>query len=238
MYLAITIYMVCSIRSVARGKGTDKKVVKVYRRRKWNIDIVWYFVFTVLAKLFRIFAVWCVWWRMLWICSCIGVHVCERLIRLFYWRLIFYWAGIWWHITIIINPFFSRWELVLYEKEAVKPDKDSTGVAGDEQDCGKRGCRSLLWSSFSHCGKSIAVSEDADCDEIWWSDKLAWFFSSEIIFSFPVIMPSSSQTFAFNTDVSRVANSACFISLCNSCSFRFLITLRELLISCSASSSL
>ena len=40
--------------------------------------------------------------------------------------------------------FFSRRELVLYEKEAVKPvcdeDGDSTGVAGDEQGCGKCGC--------------------------------------------------------------------------------------------------
>ena len=40
--------------------------------------------------------------------------------------------------------FFSRQEFVLYEEEAVKPDcdedEDSSGVAGDEQGCGKCGC--------------------------------------------------------------------------------------------------
>ena len=65
--------------------------------------------------------------------------------------------------------FFSRLELLLYVKEAVKTDckedEDKTGVAGDEQDCCKCGCRSVSGSSFSPCGKAM-VSEDADCEEI------------------------------------------------------------------------
>ena len=45
-------------------------------------------------------------------------------------------------------------------------DEDSTGMAGDEQDCGKCGCRIVSSeSSVSFCGKVI-VSEDADCEEI------------------------------------------------------------------------
>ena len=45
-------------------------------------------------------------------------------------------------------------------------DEDSTGIAGDEQDCGKCGCRIVSESSVSYCGKVIIVSEDADCEEI------------------------------------------------------------------------
>ena len=70
---------------------------------------------------------------------------------------------------IVSLLFLSRSELVLYEREAFEldcdEDEDCTGVAGDEQDCGKCGCRNVSGSSFSHCGKVI-VSEDADCDEI------------------------------------------------------------------------
>ena len=43
-------------------------------------------------------------------------------------------------------------------------DEDSTGMAGDEQDCGKCGCRIVSESNVSFCGKVI-VSEDADCEE-------------------------------------------------------------------------
>ena len=43
--------------------------------------------------------------------------------------------------------------------------EDSTGRAGDEQDCGKCGCKSVSGSSFSFCG-NVIVSEDADCEEI------------------------------------------------------------------------
>ena len=70
---------------------------------------------------------------------------------------------------IVSLLFLSRSELVLYEREAFElgcdEDEDCTSVAGDEQDCGKCGCRSVSESNISPCDKTM-VSEDADCAEI------------------------------------------------------------------------